>query len=85
VAVLLHAVDVMRTIKRGPLVWGAIALAAVTTLQIVVGIFALVLVVPIALALMHQAMAMVTLTAATVHAANMSRRAALPINAVANA
>jgi len=78
VAVLLHAADVVRTVKRGPLVWGAIALAAVTTLQIVVGIVTLLWVVPIALALMHQALAMAALTVAAVHGARLVPRAAVP-------
>ena len=83
VAALLHAADVVRTFKRGPLVTGALALAAVTTLQIALGILTLIFVVPIGLALAHQAMAMVTLTIAAVHAANMSQRVALPIAAAA--
>jgi len=70
-AVLVHAVDVVRTVKRGPLVTGALALAAVTALQIAVGIVALLWVVPIALALLHQALAMAVLTVATVHAASV--------------
>ena len=73
-AAVIHAFDVKTTMKSGPLVWGAIALAAVTMLQIVVGIVALLLVVPIALALMHQALAMLLLTVATLHTAGVGER-----------
>ena len=69
IVALIHAFDVARTVKSGPVVAGAIVLAAAVTLQAALGIFTLLMVVPISLALMHQAMAMVVLTVATMHAA----------------
>jgi cytochrome c oxidase assembly protein subunit 15 len=75
VVALIHAFDVASATKKGPLVMGAIMLAAAVTLQAALGILTLVMVVPIALALMHQAMAMIVLTVATVHAARFAERA----------
>ena len=66
---LIHAVDVAGSMKKGAAVAGAVVLAAAVTLQGVLGIFTLLLVVPISLALMHQGMAMLVLTVATLHAA----------------
>jgi cytochrome c oxidase assembly protein subunit 15 len=75
VAALIHAVNVARTVKTGPVVAGAIVLAAAVTLQAAVGIFTLLMVVPLSLALLHQAMAMVVLTVATMHAASVAKPA----------
>jgi heme a synthase len=72
---LLHAFDAGRSIKTGPVAAGAVVLAGAVTLQALLGIFALLMVVPIGLALMHQAMAMVVLTVATLHAASVAERA----------
>jgi cytochrome c oxidase assembly protein subunit 15 len=72
---LIHAVNVARTVKTGPVVAGAIVLAAAVTLQAALGIFTLLMVVPLPLALLHQAMAMVVLTVATMHAASVAKRA----------
>ncbi len=74
VVALLHAVNAARMVKAGPVVAGAIVLAAAVTLQAALGIFTLLMVVPISLALLHQAMAMVVLTIATVHAASVVTR-----------
>jgi cytochrome c oxidase assembly protein subunit 15 len=71
---LLHAFDVAGSTRKAPLVVGAVLLAAAVTLQAAIGIFTLVLVVPIELGLMHQAMAMLVLTAATLHAATLTGR-----------
>jgi len=70
---LFHAIDVGR-IKSGPMHAGAFALFAAVVLQVALGIATLLLVVPLPLALLHQAMAMLILTIATVHAANVSQR-----------
>jgi cytochrome c oxidase assembly protein subunit 15 len=51
---------------------GAVALAAVVTLQSALGIWTLLMVAPISLALLHQATAMVVLTVATLHAQQVS-------------
>jgi heme a synthase len=75
VVALLHVFDAGRSIKIGPIVAGAVILAGAVTLQAMLGIFALLMVVPIWLALMHQAMAMVVLTVATLHAASVAERA----------
>ena len=72
VGALLHAFDVARTVDQGPARTGAFVLFAAVLLQIALGIATLVWVVPLPLALAHQAMAMLVLTAATVHAANVA-------------
>jgi heme a synthase len=66
---LLHAFDVERSVKIGALRIGAFALFAAVTLQLALGIMTLLWAVPIALALAHQAAAMLVLTVATVHTA----------------
>jgi cytochrome c oxidase assembly protein subunit 15 len=75
IAALIHAVNVARTVKPGPVVAGAVILAAAMTLQAALGIFTLLMVVPLPLALLHQAMAMVVLTVATMHAASVAAKA----------
>jgi heme a synthase len=72
---LVHAFNVARVVKTGPVVAGAVILAAAVTLQAAVGILTLLTVVPISLALMHQAMAMIVLTIATIHAASVAEYA----------
>jgi cytochrome c oxidase assembly protein subunit 15 len=76
VGALLHAFRVARTTGEGPPLTGAIALAAAVTVQAALGIWTLLMVAPISLALLHQAMAMVVLTLATVHARQVSERVA---------
>jgi heme a synthase len=71
---LLHALDVARTKKRAWIVVSAFTLAAAVTAQAALGIWTLLYRVPIDLALMHQAMAMLLLTVATTHAALVSDR-----------
>ncbi len=75
---LLHALDVART-KNSPARTGAFVLFAAVTLQVALGIMTLLWRVPISLALLHQAAAMLVLTAATVHAAGLKQRASLPL------
>ena len=74
IVALLHVVDVARTVKSGPIVAGAFVLFAAVTLQAALGIFTLLLRVPLPLALLHQAVAMLVLTVATVHAAGLAAR-----------
>jgi heme a synthase len=74
---ILHAFHVARTIKKGPVLIGAVLLAVAVTLQAALGIWALLTVVPLSLALMHQTMAMVTLTLAVIHASDVVPRDAL--------
>jgi cytochrome c oxidase assembly protein subunit 15 len=69
---LAHAIDVGRS-RRGPAFAGAVALLVALTLQAALGIWTLLAAAPLPVALLHQAMAMLVLTAATMHAANVSR------------
>ena len=72
----LHAIDALVTLRRGPVVTHALALAATVTVQAALGIMTLLYVVPIDLALTHQAVAIVALSLAVVHAARaVTRRA----------
>jgi heme a synthase len=74
---LLHAYDVVRTVKQSWVLTSAIVLAIAVTVQAALGIWTLLLRVPISLALMHQAMAMLVLTIATTHAALVADRRAV--------
>jgi len=65
---VLHAADVARTMRGGRALTGALTLAGVITLQAALGVVTLLHQSPLALALMHQGMAMVVLTIAVVHA-----------------
>ena len=76
---LWHALDVARTVKSGPARSGAFVLAASVVLQVALGVATLLLQVPLAVALAHQALAMLVLTAAAVHAANQRLRAAIAL------
>ena len=71
--VLLHAIDVARTLREGPVLTGALALASVVTLQGALGIATLLHQAPLALALLHQAMALAVLAVAVVHAEHLAR------------
>ncbi len=73
ICALLHALDVATTVRKGWIVTSAVSLAAAVTLQAALGISTLLLRVPMTLALMHQAMAMLLLTVATTHAAVATR------------
>jgi cytochrome c oxidase assembly protein subunit 15 len=73
---LLHLADVARTTRGGPVLSGALALAAAVTIQAALGILTLLYQTPPALALLHQAMAMVVLTIAVVHSVRIARPAA---------
>jgi heme a synthase len=64
---LLHAGDVTRTARGGAALVGALILAAAVIMQAVLGILTMIYQMPLALALAHQAMAIVVLTAAVVH------------------
>jgi len=71
---VLHAADVARTVRGGAALTGALALACAVTLQAALGIVTLVHQAPLALALTHQAMAIVVLAIAVVHAERLERR-----------
>jgi cytochrome c oxidase assembly protein subunit 15 len=68
VTACLHALDVVWSRRRGGALWGALALAGAVALQAALGILTLLAQAPLALALMHQAMAMIVLTIAVLHA-----------------
>jgi cytochrome c oxidase assembly protein subunit 15 len=69
IVALVHAFGALRAFKLGPVAAGAVLLAVAVTLQAALGIWTLLMVAPLSLALLHQAMAMIVLTIAAVHAA----------------
>jgi len=69
-----HAVDALRNDADGRTRCGAVVLAIVVTGQAALGIATLLLVVPLALAIAHQAMAVVVLTTAIMHAERLRHR-----------
>jgi cytochrome c oxidase assembly protein subunit 15 len=69
IAALLHTADIARGGLRGPVLTRSVALAAAVTVQACLGVLTLLHQAPIDLALSHQAMAVVVLTIAVVHAA----------------
>jgi cytochrome c oxidase assembly protein subunit 15 len=71
-----HAVDVVRTARRGAAVTSVLTLASAVTLQAGLGIVTLLHVTPLPLALAHQALAVVVLAIAVVHAAGLRQAAA---------
>jgi cytochrome c oxidase assembly protein subunit 15 len=71
IAAMLHAADAARTLRRGPALTGALVLAAAVTIQAAIGIATLLYQTPIALALLHQGMAIGVLTVAVLHAARL--------------
>jgi len=73
VLALLHAFDVARTTRNGSARAGALVLFAAIVVQIVLGVVTLLWVVPLPLALAHQAAAMLVLTAATLQAVKVTR------------
>jgi heme a synthase len=73
---VLHTIDVAHTLRRGPALMGSLLLAAALTVQAVIGIATLVYQAPLGLALLHQGMAVLVLTAAVVHAARLVAAAA---------
>src|SRR5262249_23076260 len=73
---VLHAADVARTLRGGTALTAALALAAALIPQAALGIATLMHQAPFVLALLHQAMAMVVLTIAVVHAERLERRGA---------
>jgi heme a synthase len=70
----LHALDVVAVLRRGAVVGHALGLAALVTVQATLGILTLLHVVPIGLALAHQAVAILALALAVVHAERLSAR-----------
>jgi len=85
VCAFLHAFDVAGAVKKGPALTGAVVLLATVTVQAGLGVWAVLATVPFAVALAHQAMALVVLTIATVHAATVAARAPRAAAAAARA
>jgi heme a synthase len=75
ICAVLHATDAARNGAKSPALAGALVLAGAVTLQAALGIWTLLEVAPLSLSLAHQAMAMLVLTAATLHAARMAASA----------
>ena len=74
-AAIAHAVDVIRTLKGGVAVNGALLLAGAITVQASIGVMTLLHQAPMSLALLHQGVAVVVLTIAVVHAERLVPRA----------
>jgi cytochrome c oxidase assembly protein subunit 15 len=73
IGALFHVFDIARNAPRAKLALrGAVVLFAAVTLQAALGILTLLLRTPLPVALLHQAVAMLVLTAATVHAARLA-------------
>jgi cytochrome c oxidase assembly protein subunit 15 len=77
---LLHLADVVRSTQSRRLRTGAVLLAVAVCAQAMIGIVTLIAATPLALAMLHQAMALIVLTAATLHA---SRATIMPSSAPA--
>jgi len=71
IVAVAHLIDVMRTLRAGPAVAGAVAVAGLVVLQAGVGISTLLAQVPLPLALVHQALAVIVLAGAVMHASRM--------------
>ena len=74
--------NVARVTKKGPVLTGAVLVAIAVTLQAALGVWALLIVVTLPLALMHQAMAMAILTLTVIHVSDVMPQDALPISPV---
>jgi heme a synthase len=74
VIALLHALDVASATQERRVRTGAFVMVATIVAQIALGVVTLLWVVPLSLALLHQAMAMLVLTVASVHAAFVKQR-----------
>jgi cytochrome c oxidase assembly protein subunit 15 len=66
---LLHLFNAAKLTKRGPVLTGAALVAAAVVAQVALGIWTLLSVAALSLALLHQAVAMLALTVAVIHAA----------------
>ena len=82
VLAVLHAFNAARVTNKGPVLTVAVLIVIAVTLQAALGIWALLTVVPPALALMHQAMAMAILTLTVIHVSDVMPQDALPIRLV---
>jgi cytochrome c oxidase assembly protein subunit 15 len=71
---MLHVADAIWLRRRGAAFNGALALAIAVTIQAGIGVVTLLYQTPLALALLHQVMAIVVLTVAVVHAQRLAPR-----------
>jgi len=72
----LHVADVRRAASRSAALTGALALFAAIAIQATFGVLTVLYVVPLPLALIHQAMAMIVLTLAVMHAQGLMQQSA---------
>jgi heme a synthase len=77
-AAVIHAFDTARALPDHPVAAGAAILAVAVMVQAVLGVLTLLYQVPIALALAHQAMALVVLTIAVAHAERLTAASHVP-------
>jgi cytochrome c oxidase assembly protein subunit 15 len=77
---LVHVIDVAIFAREGRALRGALLLVVAVTLQATVGILTLLYQAPLALALLHQAIAMVVLTLAVMHAKAVTSGDAIRVN-----
>jgi len=75
---VLHAFDVVRSIRDGTAFNGAITLAIAITIQAAIGILTVLSQVQLSYALIHQAMAMIVLAIAVVHVSRCWQATAVP-------
>jgi len=74
VGAVLHALDVARRVNKGPALAGAVVFLIAVLAQAILGVWTVLLRAPMELALLHQGMAMVVLSAAVIHAASVRER-----------
>jgi cytochrome c oxidase assembly protein subunit 15 len=73
---MIHVADIIVLRQKGAVLDGALTLASAMTVQVGIGVVTLLYQAPLSLALLHQAMAIVVLTIAVVHAERLSPRRA---------
>jgi cytochrome c oxidase assembly protein subunit 15 len=81
IVALVHAFDVERSVDSARVRIGAFAVFAAVALQVALGIATLLWHVPLPLALSHQAVAMLVLTIAALHAADVTRHSGARLKA----
>ncbi len=74
VVVVVHAIDVAFKVDHHDAMAGALTLVALVGLQVAIGILTLINQVPVELALVHQAMAVLLLTIAVLHAGRLAAK-----------
>jgi cytochrome c oxidase assembly protein subunit 15 len=72
--VILHAIDVLRSVDHHDAMAGALTLVGLVSLPAAIGILTLIQQVPIGLALAHQLMAVIILTIAVLHAGRLAAK-----------